>query len=376
MSRIALDNVAKVYPGPTRPVAALAGLSLHAHEGEYVTVLGPSGCGKTTMLRLIAGLEKPTDGTIRIDGQDASRLPPSRRGVGMVFQSYALYPHLTVRENLAFAARAPGASRAETRRRIDEAARSLGLEGLLNRTPDRLSGGERQRAALARCLVKRPRTMLLDEPLSNLDGPLRAAARADLRSLHRRIGGTTLHVTHEQEEALSLGDRVAVMSAGRLQQTGTPAEVYDRPVNRFVAAFVGSPPMNFLEGRLERRDGLAFVEPGGLRLPIPARLAARFEAGVGRPVVLGIRPAALRERSSGPAEDEAALPITVASVETLGDVTDVSGRTPGGSLIVARLPRRERPAIEPVLTLRLDLSDAHLFEPGDFGRRLTRDGEA
>ncbi len=371
MPAIVLDNVDKIYPGP---VTALRQLTLEARPGEYLAVVGPSACGKTTALRLIAGLESPTAGRVRFDHRDVTRLPPARRGVGMVFQSYALYPHLTVRENLAFAA--AGIGREEVRRRVLDAARSLGLEAALDRRPAELSGGERQRAALGRCLVRQPDTTLLDEPLSNLDAPLRAAARTDLKTLHRRIGSTTIHVTHDQEEALSLGDRVAVMSRARLEQVAPPLEIYHRPANRFVAAFLGSPTMNFLPGRIERHEGLAFVETGtaGLRLHIPPRLAPRFAPGLDRNTVLGFRPTALFLHPSRDAAHPT-LTLVAQALEPLGDVIDVRCVTPAGAPLIARLPRHS--AVDPghPLTLTLDLSRAHLFEPGDFGKRLSRDGD-
>lgn len=374
MTHVTLDHVTKIYPTRPRPVTALHAVTLEARPGEYLAILGPSGCGKTTLLRLIAGLDSPTSGRIRIGDRDAADLPPSRRGVGMVFQSYALYPHLTVRQNLALAARSARLPRDEVARRILHASHALGLEQVLDRTPGRLSGGERQRTALGRCLVRRPDVILLDEPLSNLDAPLRTAARADLKALQRRIGGTTIHVTHDQEEAMSLGDRLAVMSPGRLEQIGPPLDVYHRPANRFVAAFLGSPPMNFLPGRIERLEGLVFIESGssGLHLPIPPNLAPRFAPALGRPVVLGFRPAMLFPPTAD--DPRPRIPLMVHAVEPLGHAIDIRGITPAGHAVVARQTARHLAVAEQPLTLALDMALAHLFEEGPFGRCLTADG--
>lgn len=380
MARITLDNVARTYPLARRSprVEALRGLSLDVGDGEYVTILGPSGCGKTTALRLIAGLDPPTGGSIRIGGRDVAGVPPRDRGVAMVFQGYCLYPHMTVRENLALAPRLAGVPRARVDERVREAAESLGISDVLDRRPGELSGGQRQRAALARCLARQAGALLLDEPLSNLDAPLRARARDDLRSIHRREGTTTIHVTHDQEEAMTLGDRVAVMSRGRLEQAGPPLEVYHRPANRFVAGFVGSPAMNFVEGRLERNGGLVFVESGagGARITIPPAVESRFERAGDSAIVLGFRPRMLVEPDEVKlAPGHAPLAIRVRAVEPLGDALDVHGTTAGGARIVARLAPREGIGPGQNLTLALDLVAAHVFEAGEFGRRLSPDGD-
>ena len=228
-------------------VKAVNGVDMGIEEGEFVVILGPSGCGKTTLMRMIAGLEKPTDGEIVIDGQAVTRLPPRARGIAMVFQSYALYPHMSIFDNISFPLRARKQPKGEIREKVEWAAHTLGIERLLERRPRQLSGGERQRVALARALVKEPAVMLLDEPLSNLDAKLRASARDELQRFQRDLGITTIFVTHDQIEAMGLGDRIAVMNAGRVRQMGTPQEIYDDPADTFVATFLGSPPMNLIE---------------------------------------------------------------------------------------------------------------------------------
>ena len=273
MTGLAVEGLVKRYGS----IEALRGLALEVADGELVVVLGPSGSGKSTLLRVVAGLEEADDGAVRIRGRDVTRLPPGRRNVSMVFQSYALFPHMTVAENIGFGLVVRGASTAEARERVAAAAELAGCAAFLERRPAELSGGERQRVALARALVREPDLFLLDEPLSNLDAELRGRMRTELKALHRRVGATMLYVTHDQVEALMLGDRVAVLADGALQQVGTPDEVWARPANRFVARFVGSPPMNI-------------VAPGG---------AVAVDGLPDRPVELGVRPEHVRARWGG-----------------------------------------------------------------------------
>ena len=281
MAGIGIRGLAKVYPGGVR---ALDGLDLDVPDGGFFALLGPSGCGKTTLLRTIAGLEAATAGTIRLGDADVTRLPPGRRGVGMVFQDYALFPHMTVRDNIGYPLRIQKRRRAERHRRAADAAAELGLEGLEGRRPGELSGGQQQRVALARALVAEPRILLLDEPLSNLDARLRLEARTFLKRFQFRLGVTTVFVTHDQAEALALADRIAVMEDGRIRQLGTPAEVFRRPANLFVASFIGSTPMNLLPGTV--RDGRVAV--AGTVLPVPDE--ARDQVREGEEVVCGVRP--------------------------------------------------------------------------------------
>ena len=276
MARIALDHVEKVYGGG---VKALDDLNLEVREGEFMVLVGPSGCGKSTALRSIAGLEEITGGTISIGERVVNDLPPKDRDIAMVFQNYALYPHMTVADNLAFGLKLRHTPKPEIRRRVDEAAELLGLEPYLNRKPAALSGGQRQRVAMGRAIVREPAAFLMDEPLSNLDAKLRVSMRAALNQLHERLGTTTVYVTHDQVEAMTLGDRVCVLRDGRLQQADTPQALFDAPVNLFVAGFIGSPAMNFVTADLVRDDGPA-VTFAGYRLPGPGLVVSR-QAGAG-----------------------------------------------------------------------------------------------
>jgi multiple sugar transport system ATP-binding protein len=291
VAELILQQVSKVYPGD---VAAVRDLDLHVADGQLLVIVGPSGCGKTTTLRLIAGLEAVTAGTIRLGDRVVNGLAPGDRGVAMVFQDYGLYPHMSVRENLVFNPRLRKVGRLERERLARTAADMMGVTHLLDRMPRTLSGGERQRVAVGRAITAEPKCLLFDEPLSNLDARLREQMRGAIKALHRGLGRTALYVTHDQQEAMTLGDRVAVMCAGVLQQVGTPAQVFERPANRFVAGFVGAPPMSFVEGTIEQRDGLRFTDGADLRLPVPTALESGARRRIGREVVLGIRPGALR----------------------------------------------------------------------------------
>ncbi len=289
MARIALDHVEKVYGGG---VKALDDLNLEVNDGEFMVLVGPSGCGKSTALRSIAGLEEITGGTISIGERVVNDLPPKDRDIAMVFQNYALYPHMTVADNLAFGLKLRHTPKPEIRRRVGEAAQLLGLEPYLNRKPAALSGGQRQRVAMGRAIVREPAAFLMDEPLSNLDAKLRVSMRAALNQLHERLGTTTVYVTHDQVEAMTLGDRVCVLRDGRLQQADTPQALFDSPVNLFVAGFIGSPAMNFVSAELVRDDGPA-VTFAGIRLPFPASLVDAkpgLDSYFGREVILGVRP--------------------------------------------------------------------------------------
>ncbi len=269
-------------------VVAVRDVSLEVADGEFVVLLGPSGCGKTTVLRTVAGLETPDHGRVWIGGRDVTGLPPGRRDIGMVFQSYALFPHMRVFDNVAFGLRMRRVPEAEQRRRVHEVAELLRIADLLDRYPAQLSGGQRQRVAVARALVVRPQVLLMDEPLSNLDAVLRLHMRAELKRLHREVGSTTVYVTHDQVEAMSLGDRVAVLREGQVVQCGTPAEIYEHPADRFVGSFLGNPPMNFLEATVDPDDGSLRVE--GARLEAPPAYAQALAERKGQAVLVGIRP--------------------------------------------------------------------------------------
>jgi len=313
---ITLTGVGKVYPGGTQ---AISNLDLAIEPGELMVLVGPSGCGKTTTLRMTAGLEEITEGEIRIGDRVVNSLDPRERDVAMVFQNYALYPHMTVYDNLAFPLRAHGLARAEVRKRVERAAELLGLDGLLGRKPRALSGGQRQRVAMGRAIVREPQVFLMDEPLSNLDAKLRTEMRAEIADLQRELGVTTMYVTHDQVEAMTLGRRIAVLSGGVLQQQGPPQQLYDEPANVFVATFIGSPAMNLLAGRIER-DGDALVcALGDRRVPVhPANRAAAALAGyTGAEVVVGARPEHLTD-SAGSPPDRPRLKGRVRFVELLG----------------------------------------------------------
>ena len=354
MAELKLDAVSKVFDRHT----AVDDLTLAAADGEFLVLVGPSGCGKTTALRMIAGLEHPTSGRIVIGGRDVTALPPGDRNIAMVFQNYALYPHLTVFENLSFPLEMRKQPKAEIDRAVRAAAEALELgDDVLARRPGQLSGGQRQRVALGRAMVREPTVFLFDEPLSNLDAQLRVQTRAELARLHRRLGTTMVYVTHDQTEAMTLGARIAVMHAGRLQQVAPPLEVYDRPANRFVARFIGSPPMNLFEGIVHDENGHSRFEGRALA----AALAQRAPAGA---CVLGVRPEHLHVNPDGP------LALAVDMVEPLGAETHVAGTAPGGELVVARVARRHAVSPGDVVNLSFDASHVHLFAADREGRRI------
>jgi multiple sugar transport system ATP-binding protein len=362
MAEVVLEGVCKRFPNG---VEAVRDVSLTVADGELVVLVGPSGCGKTTTLRLLAGLEDLTAGTVRIAGRVVNALPPSRRDLAMVFQRPALYPHLTVRENLAFGLhlRRGLLSRfrqngADVEARVREAARMLRLEDVLDRLPGELSGGQQQRAALGRAVVRRPAAFLLDEPLSNLDARLRTEMRRELHLLHSRLPATMIHVTHDQVEAMTLGDRVAVMHRGAFEQVDRPLALYRRPCNRFVAGFLGWPPMNFLDGAVTEQGGRACFVGDGWSLPLPAPTAAACLAYRGRPVTLGIRPEGLRLAAPGGGPG---LGMSVVLVEPLGSAALVTLRRQGLDL-TARLPPDAPPCPGDEVVMTMDLDQAHLFD--------------
>jgi multiple sugar transport system ATP-binding protein len=295
VAAVGFNHVTKVYPDGTR---AVSGMDLQSEDGEFIVLVGPSGCGKTTALRMVAGLEEITEGEIRIGERVVNHVAARDRDIAMVFQSYALYPHLTVRQNIAFGLKLRKVDKREVDRRVENAAQILGLDQLLDKKPRALSGGQRQRVAMGRAIVREPQAFLMDEPLSNLDAKLRVQVRAEISAIQRNLGTTTVYVTHDQVEAMTMGDRVAVMRKGELQQVAGPEELYERPVNVFVAGFIGSPAMNLLDARLDRRDGAHEVVVGDQRIALDeALLSARpaLRSFEGREVILGIRPESLED---------------------------------------------------------------------------------
>ena len=360
MTRLVLENVSKGYAGPRREkVGAVFHLRLAVEDHEFLVIVGPSGCGKTTTLRLIAGLETPDEGTIRLDGTSLAGVAPRDRDVAMVFQNHALLPHLTVLENLGFGLMLRRFPKQEIARRVRAAADMLNLTPFLERKPPALSGGECQRVALGRALVRQPRVFLFDEPLSNLDAPMRLQLRAEITALRRRAGAMMIYVTHDQAEAMALADRGAVMKDGALQQTAAPMELYRRPANRFVAGFMGSPPMNFFQGRLAHTNG-SIVFQGGtenkLVVPMESGLAPALRARLGQSVTLGLRPEHIGEADGG------RVSAAVERVEAAGAETFVYCSS-GGSPFVIRAPAARAAKSGDCLTLRFDMAQAHFFDP-------------
>jgi multiple sugar transport system ATP-binding protein len=353
MASISLHNVTKVFD---RRTTAVSDVTLDVGDGELMVLVGPSGCGKTTILRLIAGLESPTSGAIRIAGRTVEGVPPEDRDVAMVFQDGVLYPHLTVCANLAFPLHMRGLPRAQVRRRVGEVVETLGLADLLDRKPAALSGGQRQRVALGRAIVREPAAFLFDEPLSSLDAGLRQALREEVKALHEGLHTTTLYVTHDQSEAMALGDRLCVLREGRVQQIGPPAEVYDRPVNRFVAGFFGTPPMNFLTGCLRAEKEARFLDWAGGRVSLPA-----FPAdGAQKPVHVGIRPHDLSLEPL-PGQGGCVLSGCVRLLEPFGSRTDVHIVLACGQKCVISAPPHVRFQAGDQVQVHVDPAKLHLF---------------
>jgi multiple sugar transport system ATP-binding protein len=361
MARVVLEGVRKIYQDKGAVHVAVHGIDLEVGEGEFLVLVGPSGCGKTTTLRMVAGLESLSAGTIRIGDRIVNDIPARDRDIAMVFQNYALYPHLSVRENLGFALKLRKLPRATIDARVEEAAELLSIGDLLARKPKQLSGGQRQRVALGRAIVRQPQVFLFDEPLSNLDAKFRVQMRREIAALRRRLGTTTMYVTHDQIEAMSLGDRIVVMHEGRVQQIGTPLEIYNRPANLFVAGFLGTPPMNQIRGRMVGRDGAAFESGGGFTLRLPEGLAPAVASDAA--VILGIRPEAIRPRSGVPGFEG-----TVEEVEPLGYESLVTVRS-GDTVITLRVDAGITPAIGEAMTLAVEPSGLHWFDAAG-GARL------
>ncbi len=360
MARVELKNVKKVYPGG---IEAVKGADLTIEDKEFVVLVGPSGCGKSTTLRMIAGLEEISGGEIYIGDTLVNDVPPKNRDIAMVFQNYALYPHMTVYKNMAFGLILRKYPKKEIDARVREAARILGIEDLLQRKPKALSGGQRQRVAVGRAIVRQPKVFLFDEPLSNLDAKLRVQMRAEISKLHTRLQSTMIYVTHDQVEAMTMGDRIVVMLDGVIQQVATPIGLYDRPVNRFVAGFIGSPPMNFIEGHLEGENGAVrfYDNNKSVRLTVDPAHENALRNHVGKPVTFGIRPEDMHENVEQKLVDGKSLTAKVDVVEPMGSETylhlDLQGQA-----MTARVRANVQPAVDTNHILDVAMDKAHYFD--------------
>ncbi len=351
MAEVLLNGVCKTFGEQE----VIKGIDLHMRDSELTVLVGPSGCGKSTLLRLIAGLEDVSAGEIRIGGEVVNDVPPAKRGIAMVFQSYALYPHMKVYDNMAFGLKLAKYSRREIQERVRNAARILQIDHLLERKPRELSGGQRQRVAIGRAIVREPRVFLFDEPLSNLDAALRVQMRVELARLQSELGATMIYVTHDQTEAMTLGHQIVVLNAGQVEQAGTPLELYHQPRNRFVAQFIGTPSMNFLDTHVTARydNGFALSLPGGESIRVPLDAGALT---VGEKATLGIRPEHLHEYGGG-----TALPGTVEIVEQLGSDTYLHVRMEQGQSIIARFPGADAHKSGDRVRLGIDATQCHVF---------------
>jgi len=359
MAEVALRNVVKRYDD----VVAVSNISLDIPNHEFVVLVGPSGCGKSTTLRMIAGLEEISDGEISIGGEVVNDLPPKDRDIAMVFQNYALYPHMTVAENMSFGLKLRKFPKAEIRQRVDNAARILDITELLARRPKQLSGGQRQRVAMGRAIVRNPKVFLFDEPLSNLDAKLRVQMRTEIKRVHQKVKTTTVYVTHDQVEAMTLADRVVVMHKGKIEQIGTPNELYHHPKTRFVAGFIGSPAMNFIPVKLETNgSGLSLRLSNSLAFPVPEARAARFRSHAGKDVLFGLRPEHITETRGRENGSGYEFPVTLDVVEPMGMETIVFFKVEGTE-VCGRVEPSAAKASGETMQLRANLDHMHLIDP-------------
>jgi multiple sugar transport system ATP-binding protein len=401
MAQVVLEKVSKIFPGGVKAVDAI---DLSIRDQEFIVLVGPSGCGKSTTLRMVAGLEEITAGVIRIGERVVNDVPPKDRDIAMVFQNYALYPHMTVYKNMAFGLKLRGMPKVQINERVMQAAKILDIEHLLERKPKALSGGQRQRVAVGRAIVREPKAFLFDEPLSNLDAKLRVTTRAELKRLHQRLKTTTIYVTHDQEEAMTLGDRIVVMKDGVIQQADTPLKTYNHPNNRFVAGFIGMPPMNFFDGAIKQQDGQMVFEEGrlenakvvagagngkprsdeplvkvgeltlpgnGFRLLVPEAFRSPLAGFVGKHVVLGIRPEHFGLNPDDLPQGRSNLDVMVNVVEPLGSDMDVYMSTGLHDHVVGRVPARPGLEMGKRMNVLVDLNKVHFFEPGVTGMNLS-----
>ena len=354
MSQVRLKQVTKDYGA----IAVIPPLDLEIADKEFVVLVGPSGCGKTTTLRMIAGLEQASSGTISIGDREVTTLRPGLRNCSMVFQNYALYPHMTVGDNIGYGMKVRGTPKPEIERAVAEAARILNLQSYLDRKPNALSGGQRQRVAIGRAIVRQPDVFLFDEPLSNLDAKLRIEMRTEIKLLHRRLQTTVVYVTHDQVEAMTMADRVVVMNQGRIEQAADPITLYERPSNLFVAAFIGAPSMNFIHGMLVAADGgLTFRADGDVAIPLPSARLGRLQAAAGQQVVLGIRP----EHTMNLAPGLPTIAVIVSDIEPLGPHTRAIGRV-GETAFTAQVHAATRSRPDDVVDVPIDVDKIHIFD--------------
>jgi len=360
MAKVVFDHVSKMFDS----VTAVNDLNLDIADGEFLVLVGPSGCGKSTALRCLAGLEEISAGRIFIGDRDVTYLDPKDRDIAMVFQNYALYPHMSVRDNMAFGLKLRSTPKDVVAARVNEAAQILGIDQLLDRKPRALSGGQRQRVALGRAIVREPQCFLMDEPLSNLDAKLRVQTRAEIIKLQKRLGTTTIYVTHDQTEAMTMGDRIAVMNEGKLQQLDTPQRLYDNPANRFVATFIGSPSMNVFPSQVVSVDGEVSVVADGFRVSLPPERAEGLRSYIGKEVLFGIRPEHMQVREfAETVHDGNTVNLMVELVEPLGSETLIHLAGPGGETIVSRADPRTRARRGEEVEIVVDTSQVHAFDP-------------
>lgn len=360
MASVTLESISKIFPGN---IKAVDNVNLEIKDKEFLVLVGPSGCGKSTTLRMIAGLEEISEGTIRIGERVVNDVPPKDRDIAMVFQNYALYPHMTVYKNMAFGLKLRKFPKDEIDRRVRDAAQILGIENLLDRKPKALSGGQRQRVAVGRAIVRKPQVFLFDEPLSNLDAKLRVQMRTEISKLHARLQSTMIYVTHDQVEAMTMGDRIVVMKDGLVHQIDDPISLYDHPNNRFVAGFIGSPPMNFMEGVLETDNGQLVFNEGNIKVAIPGRIAEKIKAANVKEVAFGIRPEDIYdpEFKAGMGGDAVPVASKVEIMEPMGSEIYLY-MTTGKNPFVARVDAHAKAEVDEIKTLHFNMHKAHFFD--------------
>ncbi|MFW5996394.1 MAG: ABC transporter ATP-binding protein [Verrucomicrobiota bacterium] len=358
MAELDLKDVKKVYPGN---VTAVDDFNLEIKDGEFIVLVGPSGCGKSTTLRMVAGLEQITEGTVKIGDRVINNVAPKDRDIAMVFQNYALYPHMSVFDNMAFGLKLRKYEKKEIRQRVQEASDILGIRELLNRAPKALSGGQRQRVALGRAIVRKPAVFLLDEPLSNLDAKMRVQMRQELSKLHERLKTTMIYVTHDQVEAMTMGDRIVVMKDGFIQQVAPPTELYDNPNNKFVASFIGTPPMNFFEGTIQEDNGKMVFDEDNFQIPIPESWQEALAPYKDKPITFGVRPEDVGSPEAEAEEGTPKITATIEVVEPMGSETYLH-LTTGKQTFISRVEPHRKCRPDDEMTLSVTLKKAHFFD--------------